>query len=97
MRLPFTSPRKAPEPTTATDPAQRTGSEGSHSDQAMGAAGSGDEGASDRSTKSMPLDTPATSYSSTTSANDRRGKKLGVYKLSGSYWRCFKGTLGNVR
>jgi len=94
MRLPFTTSRKAPEPTTATDPAQRTGDEESHSDQAMGGAGSGDEGASDRSTKSMPLDTPATSYSSTTSANDRQGKKSGVYELSGNYWRCFKGALG---
>ena len=34
---------------------------------------------------STPLETPATSYSSYSSANDREAKKSGMYKLSGSH------------
>jgi len=98
MRLPFTSSRKPAE--SVPEAAHRTSSEEGPDDQPRGdRRGSTDDGASDRSTAhstSMPLDTPATSYSSTNSVKDRQGKKTGMYKLSGMKPCCLFLAAGNV-
>ena len=81
MRLPFSSKK----PTEENEEGGRRPSV-SNGDPLSTSVATGDD-VSDRSaTNSIntPLDTPATSYSSYSSANDRQAKKTGMYKLSGS-------------
>ena len=81
MRLPFSSKK----PTDGTEEGVRRPSI-SNVDPLSTSEATADD-VSERSTAhsvNTPLDTPATSYSSYSSTNDRQAKKTGMYKLSGS-------------
>lgn len=83
MRLPFSS-RKAQEP---SDSSRRSSIDEDRDSEDPSSFRNATDVNSEAigQTKSAPIDTPATSFSSYSSYNDREGKKAGMYKLSGMF------------
>ena len=82
MRLPFSSKK----PTEGSEDGGDRRASFSEVVDPLSTSATGDDVSERSMTQSVttPLDTPATSYSSYSSANDKQAKKTGMYKLSGS-------------
>jgi len=83
MRLPFSS-RKAQEPSDSSRRSSLNEDKDSEDPSSFRNATDVNSEAIGQ-TKSAPIDTPATSFSSYSSYNNREGKKAGMYKLSGMF------------